>query len=200
MRYRKGLLRWGMVFAFPFLVGALCLNSSLAVNQSSWTHKNITNYTMSVKTLWLPVPVGDVQVAVRNGQISSEKLLECEVGQPEYSVQMCKTLTTYYYSPGGNYTYTVDSLFKIAQSCTERTKIAVAKYGLIYKIGFTNFTSSDAMYDFEKAYRSSLQSSDSLCSVQYDPKYGYPIQIVQLTPQVTDGGSAIEVTYFHVDD
>jgi hypothetical protein len=201
MRYRKGLLRWGMVLAFPFLVGALCLNSSFAINQSTWSNKHISNYTMDVQTLALPSPAVDVQVVVRNGKVADEKLLECEIGQSEYSADMCKAITTYYYAPGGRFTHTMDDLFQIAQSCTEATKIIVAKYGIPYQIGFTGFTSLDAMRDFERAYGSSLQSFDWLCSVQYDLQYGYPTEIIyQAPPTVLDGTSIIMVKNFHVDD
>src|SRR6185503_11221486 len=130
MRLRKGLLLLGLMLAFPFLVGALCLilvgalrpNSSLAVNQSTWTHKNITDYTMTVTTQYGAAGILDVQVVVRNNKIINEKLLECEVGQPEYHAGNCNALTTYYYRRGGQFTYTVDDLFQKANSCVEGTR------------------------------------------------------------------------------
>lgn len=186
--------------AFPFLVGALCLNSSLAVNQSTWNNKHITNYTMTVQTFAPPQPAVTVQVVVRNGKITNEKLMECEAGQSEYLPNLCEAIKTYYYAPGGRFTYTMDDVFQYAQFCTEQTNISVAKYGLIYQIGFTGFSSKDAMYDFERAYRTSLQSSNLLCSVEYDPVYGYPKEIITSIPQVNDGGSVIVVKDFRVND
>ncbi len=201
MRQQKGLFQLGLLLAFPFLVGALCKNSSLAVNQSIWTHKNVTNYTMTVTVLWLPIPASEVQVTVRSGKLTNEKLLQCEVGQPEYSASTCNTLTTYYYQPGGDRTYTIDQLFQKAQLCTKQTITVVARYGLGYQLGFTGFTSSDAMYDFENAYRTSLQNTDWLCSVQYDPQYGYPTEIVTSAgPYILDGVVVVAVKNFHVDD
>ncbi len=198
--WKNGLFQLGLLLAAPFLIGALCLNSSFAVNQSIWNNKHISNYTMTVIGLWLPAPASTVQVVVRNGEITGEKLLECEIGQPEYSASTCKTLTTYYYLPDGYRTYTADRLFQIAQMCTDQTNQVVKHYGLPYQIGFTGFISSDALYDFARAYRASLNYSDRLCSVEYDPEYGYPKQIVMYIPNVNDGGSVITVKNFHVDD
>lgn len=192
--------RWGLVFAIPFLIGAVCLYSSLAVNQAIWNNQHITNYTASITTLALPRPAVSVQVVVENTKVADEKLLQCEVGQPEYAFNNCTALTTYYYAPGGQFTYTIDDLFEEAHSCTEQTKIAVAKCGWPYQTGFTGFSSYTEMYDLQKACSQSLQSSDVMCFVDYDTEYGFPKHIVGSIPNVLDGVWVIQVKDFHVDD
>jgi len=146
--WKNGLIQLGLILLFLFVVGLLSLNSltptsrtsqndkpttsdtttvetsasPTAKDQSAWTSKHITNYTMTVQTSSPPVPSVDLQIFIRNGKIVDEKLLECEVGQPEYSAPTCKALKTYYYSPGGQYSRTMDDLSKTAESCTEYTK------------------------------------------------------------------------------
>jgi hypothetical protein len=218
--WKNGLIQLGLVLLLLFVVGLVGLGSPAAnyrpstsdtttvepsasptiKNQSAWTSKHIANYTMTVQTSSPPVPSVDLQIVIRNGKIVDEKLLECEVGQPEYSAPTCKALKTYYYSPGGQYSNTMDDLFKIAESCTEYTKKEVTKCDVLMPVGFTGFTSSDELWDFQTNCGTKLTSIDALCSVQYDSEYSYPKEIFLSTPNALDGGSAIFVKNFHVDD
>ncbi len=194
-------LRWILVCIFPLLIGATCLYSALAVNQATWNNKHITNYTASITTLALPRPAVSVQVVVQDGKVEDEKLLQCEAGEPEYSANTCTVLTTdYHYIAGGQFTFTLNDLFEIAQICTDRTRIAVAKCGLPYQIGFTAFSSYIEMFELQKACSQSLQYSDWMCYVEYDAEYGYPKTIIQSSPNVLDGVSVIDVKDFQPTD
>src|SRR5689334_17340550 len=165
--WKNGLIQLGLVLLLLFLIGLVGLSSPTATNQPStsatttvetsasptvtnqsvWTNKHIANYTMTVQSFFLPSPAVDLQIVIRNGKIIDEKLLECEVGQPEYSAPMCKALKTYYYSPGGRYSRTMDDLLNISETCTERTKKAVAKCDVPVPTDITGFTSSDEVWD-----------------------------------------------------
>ena len=218
--WKNGLIQLGLMLLPLFLIGLVgltlpasknlhatsdtttveTLTSPTVTSQSAWTSKHIANYTMTVQTSSPPVPSVDLQIFIRNGKIVDEKLLECEVGQPEYSAPTCKALRTYYYSPGGQYSRTMDDLLNIAESWTEFTKKAVAKCDVTVPTDFTGFTSSDEAWDFQKKCGTKLTSSDGLCSVEYDSQYGYPKEIFLTTPNVLDGGGVIAVKNFHVDD
>jgi hypothetical protein len=52
---------------------------------------------------------------------------------------------------------------------------------------------------FDKAEACENRTSDSVCTVEYDPDYGYPKAITQkAAPNVVDGNSQLQVLDFHV--
>src|SRR4051812_28952593 len=100
--WKNGLVQLGLVLLLLFVVGLLGLNAPAARNPSKqqptipmatstatnlfiWHGKPITNYTMTVQTVAPPQPAVTVEVVVRNGKVTNEKLMECEVGQSGYS-------------------------------------------------------------------------------------------------------------------
>ncbi len=158
-----------------------------------WNSAGIQNYQMRLVTLALPVPAIGLDLTVQKGEIVQQSIIACENPSAEYPESACETISRYYSNMGR---YTVDQLFDFADECLRKTQIAIAHCPAFAADKLQRFSNYDDIFSMAHACQHYLESSDLLCSVNYDTHYGYPNAISTYAPNVMDGSIMITVKEF----
>ncbi len=167
---------------------------ALLSNRAKWDARGSRSYTMTVEFFYLPLPPIGVMLSIQDGKAVREALISCENPSAEYPHLWCESARLNYHPAG----YTMDSIFQIADRCTDQTKASLAKCTVLDKATYQGFTTPESMVDAVGKCGDVLQSSDILCSVEYEPYYGYPTTISTIVPGVLDGFGTIKVKNIHI--
>lgn len=156
-----------------------------------WNSKGIQDYQIVVETMALPQPVIGLALTIRDGIVVERSILACDNPSELYLAQTCEPIQRYYVGLG---THTIEDLFDIGDNCTEVTQQALAACPLVIPSpnGLDSFDTMLAVADTCHAY---LQDA-WICSVEYDPVYGYPRSIIAYAPNIPDGYSSIQILDF----